>query len=462
MKTHQSKWIFPRLALVVLSLLAAMWQSAVAQTAVPPQTDEYRTHGAQLMRMLGAREYGDVVGQFDAQMTQELPKEKLSKLWEGLVTQVGSFQKVGTTEVTEESGGYHVVAMNLVFERSSEGDSQVVFDKDGRIAGLYFGPQPTESANEWKTPGYADPAGQQEVAVSVAHGAWHLPGTLTLPKGKGPFPAVVLIPGSPPIDQDATVGPNKIFKDLAWGLANRGIAVLRYTKRTHQFGAGLGGGFASFTLREELDDDASSAVALLSGRSEIDRRRIFLVGHSMGGIAASRVAANYARIAGMALMGTPSEDPLTVLVKRVEGMAGAGGPNDEVDSNMRVLKQLRGGALNTAGTFDLFGQRFLVGYWNDLGNYAAGTGAAKLSVPLLVLVAGHDASVPADDFDRWKKILAGRQSATVKLYPALFHLFLPSTAAGTGDAPEDWERPAHVPLDVVNDLASWILGKTIA
>ena len=103
-----------------------------------------------------------------------------------------------------------------------------------------------------------------EVPVTVEDGPWRLPGTMTLPNGKGPFPAVGLVPGSPPMDQDSTMGPNKIFKDLAWGLGSHGIAVLRYTKRTHQYGAGLAAARSSFTVREELNQDARAAIGLLT------------------------------------------------------------------------------------------------------------------------------------------------------------------------------------------------------
>ena len=106
---------------------------------------------------------------------------------------------------------------------------------------------------------------------------------------------------------------------IAEGLASRGIAVLRYTKRTHAFGAGLGGGpLSSFTLSEELGDDARAAVSVIASRSDIDHRQIYLLGHSMGGVAVPPIAADDPRIAGIVVMGTPAGDLLTVLIKRSE------------------------------------------------------------------------------------------------------------------------------------------------
>ena len=95
------------------------------------------------------------------------------------------------------------------------------------------------------------------LAVTVVTGEYQMPGMLAMPEGKGPFPAVVLVSGSGPNDMDSTVGPNKPFRDLAEGLAARGVASIRYTKRTRQYGAKLG---KDITLAQEVIDDAVSAA----------------------------------------------------------------------------------------------------------------------------------------------------------------------------------------------------------
>jgi hypothetical protein len=442
-------------------LFAGVMWLAAAQTAIAASTTDYAAQGVSIVQKLAAGQYDAVGASFDVQTAKDLPQAKLSAQWKELLTQAGPFVKVKATAITPELGGYYAVVMTCVFERAPEDDVLVTFDKAGRIAGLYFGPQPTEVVNQWKAPSYAVVDRFHEFPVTVEDGPWHLPGTVTLPNGSGPFPAVVLVPGSPPLDQDATMDPNKIFKDLAWGLASRGIAVLRYTKRTHQFGAGLGGGtISSFTLQEELVDDARAAISLLAGRSDVDHRQTYLLGHSMGGIAVSKIAPDDPRIAGIVLMGTPASDLLTVFLKRVEDSVSLGGEAGEQASGMiPVLKQLRDGEVAPDKIVDLFGERNPVGYWIGLRNYEPGAVTAKLKIPVMILVAGHDAEVPPDDFESWKSALGGHKNATVKFYPRLFHLFMPSTATQKGDAPDDWVRPSHVTPEVVDDVASWILSK---
>ena len=106
-------------------------------------------------------------------------------------------------------------------------------DAAGKIAGFSMRPPPAA----YVPPSYVDPSKFTEEEVSFGTAPWILPGTLAMPVGAGPFPAVILVHGSGPNDRDETLGPNKPFKDIALGLASRGIAVLRYEKRTRQFAA---------------------------------------------------------------------------------------------------------------------------------------------------------------------------------------------------------------------------------
>jgi uncharacterized protein len=447
-----------RPTLVSAALLIALVPPPLfAQTS--GRTD-YPQQATSLVHDLATGRFAAVEERFDSKMAKELPQEKLSSMWNEFATQAGPFQQVVANDLTVEPGGYQVVTLLCTFERNKQASTLVTFDKSGHIAGLYFGPQATEEPSQWTPPTYADSKRFHEIPLDVSHGLWHLPGTLTLPDGDGPFPAAVLVPGSPPVDQDETVGPNKVFKDLAWGLASRGVAVLRYTKRTHQFGAGLGAGqISSFSLREELLDDAHAALNALAPRSDIDHRHTYLLGHSLGGIAVSKLAAANPQIAGIVVMGTPAGELLTALIARTESASQGGQPDQETSTMIGTLTKLRDGRFATGDTVDLLGQTTVVSYWDSLRNFQPGTTVAGLRIPALIIVGGHDAEVTHDDFDQWKRALAKRDDDTVNLYPDVFHLFMPSTSTKEGqDSPDDWTRPAHVTSQVVQDAASWILS----
>src|SRR5262249_57372826 len=128
--------------------------------------------------------------------------------------------------------------------------------------------------------------------------------------GAGPFPGVGLAHGSGPNDRDETIAQNKPFKDLALGLASRGIAVLRYDKRTKVYPAKMAG-LAGLTVKDEVVDDAIAAASMLRSQPRIDPARVFVLGHSLGGMLVPRIAAADAKLAGVIVMagGPPAPHP---------------------------------------------------------------------------------------------------------------------------------------------------------
>src|SRR4030095_10169400 len=149
-----------------------------------------------------------------------------------------------------------------------------------RIASLYV-TRPAPPAS------YVDPERFHDVALTIGAPPYALPATLSLPEGEGPLPGVVRVHGSGPNDRDETVGANKIFKDLAEGLASAGIAVLRYEKRTYTYGDQLTN---TITIDDEVVLDAIAATRTLAARAEIDRARVFVIGHSLGAMLAPEIA----------------------------------------------------------------------------------------------------------------------------------------------------------------------------
>src|SRR5262249_9726209 len=149
------------------------------------------------------------------------------------------------------------------------------------------------------------------------------------------------------------------------------------------------------------------------------------------------------------------------LLERTEDMARSGGEAAKQASAMiATFKKLRAGDVATGSILDVFGERSPASYWLELRNYQPGAVTAKLQVPALIMLAGHDAQVPHAELQRWKTAVAAKRNATLKYYAGLFHLFIPSTGKDRSDTPEDWTRAGHVDAHVVDDSASWIMAQS--
>jgi uncharacterized protein len=155
------------------------------------------------------------------------------------------------------------------------------------------------------------PYASREVTFqSPAGGVW-LAGTLILPPGEGPFPAVALASGSGPQDRDETLMGHKPFLVIADALARRGIASLRWDDR----GVGASTGDHMGSTLEDFAADSRAAVAFLRSLSKVDRSAVGIVGHSEGGLTASMVAAVDESVAFLVLLAPPGE-PLRSLLMR--------------------------------------------------------------------------------------------------------------------------------------------------
>lgn len=214
------------LILLLTSGVALLLVSApdVALAKDPPSNDLISS-GTQCVDLLAKLDFAGTEGLFDSTMKSALPEEKLREVWQTLQQQAGPFKNRLRTRV-ENAGDYDLVFVTCEFAQANL-DAKVVFDANKRISGLFFVPSQLE-ANSFAPPPYARTSAFQEKDSTVGSGEWSLPGTLTLPVGvKRPLAAVVLVHGSGPNDRDETILANKPFRDLAWGLATKGIAVPR-------------------------------------------------------------------------------------------------------------------------------------------------------------------------------------------------------------------------------------------
>ena len=409
-----------------------------------------------------AGEFAPVVARFNEKMRAAASEEFLKQTMASLTGQVGAF-KARTGTRTDERQGIRLVIIGCEFERASL-DAQIAFDVQERIAGLSFRPQAVAAA-EYEAPSYVNRAAFNDQEVVVDAGGWPLPGTLSVPAGTGPFPAVVLVHGSGQHDRDETIGPNRPFRDVAWGLASRGIVVLRYIKRTREHQQRVAQVSATFTVKEEAIDDAVAAVALLRKRPEVQAGRIFVLGHSLGAMLAPRIAAADPRIAGLVLMAGPVRSIEQSIVDQVRYLTGVDGTISADERSQIEMADALFAAVRDLKAGDPPIQSMFVSapssYWLDLRGYSAPEASRALAQPMLVLQGERDYQVTMEDFAVWKKVLgeggaSPARTVAYKSYPGLNHLFMPGMGPSTG---AEYMQASHVAGEVIEDIAAWIKGQ---
>ena len=438
-------------SLILALPLFVTFLQAPATAPLPPADATARARS--VLAALGAGEFAKVTGQFDDAMKAAVPLDRLTAMWTTLTSQAGSLKACSDQRVRGVSDKQMVISA-CQFERATF-DIQLAFDPAARISGLVFRPAAARSVPYTPAP-YADPSTYAEADVTVGSGQWALPGTVTVPSGAGPFPAVVLVHGSGPNDRDETVGPNKPFADLAVGLASRGVAVLRYDKRSRVHPGRMAG--SSLTVKEEVIDDAGEAVRVLASRPGIDPAKVFVAGHSLGGMLIPRIAIANPSLAGAIVLAGPArpiEDAIVEQVRYIAMSDGTIAPDEQAQIDQAAQTAAAVKALTAADAKDSATRLVNAppSYWLDLRGYDPPATAKPLKVPLLVLQGERDFQVTMDDFARWKAALTGKTSVTFRSYPALNHLFMP----GTGKSlPAEYTVPSRVAEEVVRDIAAWI------
>lgn len=409
-------------------------------------------------------DYQAAARDFAPAMAGQFPPAKIAQAWKTVQASAGAYRSRGATEIRDIRG--QALAVTPVAFAHAQWDFVYGCDDQGRITAAQLMPagqldaaieaSRREAGAKAPVKAMIEANGVRVEPLSISSPFGPLRGALTLPKGSRPFPAVVLVGGSGPSDLDEAVGASKPFRDVADGLAAAGIASLRYDKRQTDYGLKMGVN-AHLTVDEEETDDALTAARLLAKQKGIDPQRVFVLGHSEGGMLAPGIGRRDPQLAGVIMLAAPARKLLTVMRGQVrEQGERVGLPKASIDAEEKALADEQA-LLDKAdpqhppvGSFDGVPQT----WWFSLHEYDQVAVAKSLPMPILILQGGSDFQVsPTLDFDAWKQALAGRSNVTFHLYPGLSHLF---TSAGTTGTPADYAKPAHVDSKVVADIANWI------
>lgn len=414
--------------------------------------DELRGYSREFIEFVATGETETALEWFDPEVAGRLTAGQLENTWQSVV----GVQQVPDSYRSVAYLGTEV-GNNVFTIWATVDDDQfqftLTFSPEG-VIGFQITP-----IGGWTPPEYVreDAITEEPVALGTSLDC-ELAGEITLPAGEdGPVPGVVLVHGNGPQDRDGTVGPNRPFKELAWGLASNGIAVLRYDKRTFACEVDL----ANATIDDIVTDDALTAVQRLRDHDRVAGDRVFVAGHSFGGLLAPRIADREGDLAGTVMLAPgPARSFADTIVDQMEhilDIRGVVGPQrEETLAEVRAeAEKIRNLDIDD-GEVVRFGGRE---YHETLQAYDHEATAAELDAPQLLLQGRNDWQITVeDDLPVWEDAMGDRENVTITVYDDLNHLFQKSERPLT--QAEYAEPNSPVDARVIEEISSFVRETT--
>jgi len=405
-------------------------------------------------KVLQEEKFTDAHAFFDDTLKTKLTEDNLKKLWFDIGTKFGKPETFDAIQ-SKAQGEFFAVTVEGKFA-NGEQNFILGFNKAQKIVGIFLAPPKNSVA--YAKPLYADTNLYREKQVYIGAANRQLAAIITTPKSVKNFPMVVFVHGSGPSDMDETVGTNKPFKDLAGGLASKGIGSIRYVKRTliypNEFSK-------PYTVKEEVLNDVALAVASAKAVPGANIKSIYVFGHSLGGMLAPKIAAASPDVAGIILAAAPARKLSDIIADQNKYMFDLS--KDTTAENKKYLndaiKLIDKSRITQFGT-TIKPDSVILGlpakYWIDLNTYNQVTTAKSLTKKIYILQGGNDFQVSKTDFDLWNTALSKKKNVTLKFYPDLNHLLSPQTEKGSM---AQYQTPVNVSETLVNDLSTWIKAK---
>lgn len=405
------------------------------------------------LQLISTQKYSEAYTMVDKNSKTFPAMQSIEQTWNKIQEEIGKFKNIESIKRYSDSSKKYTVLSVLQFEKSRLA-IECIFSDNYQILEWIYLPAPLKS--DYIFPLYHEPDKYTTQDYTLKTGKYELPAVLTLPKNtKQKPPLIILVHGSGPHDKDQTIGPTKTFLDLSVGLAKEGVATFRYYKRTYTYANEIVKDIKNLTLQEETVEDVVSAIELCRTFNSIDTSKIFILGHSLGGVAAPRIAKQSKHLAGIILLATPSRPLEDIILSQYTYILGLDGLDANDSTLLSTIKTQVDNVkkLNTVEENLSLPLGLPAKYWLDLKNYDIVKTAQELTIPICILQGENDYQVTMQDFEGWKKGLAHHKKVYFKSYPMLNHLFI---ARKTKSTPKDYEEQGNVSFPVIVDIAKWV------
>ncbi|MBI1221379.1 MAG: alpha/beta fold hydrolase [Bacteroidetes bacterium] len=403
--------------------------------------------GVQMVHLLDAQKAEVNPQYFDSMAQKHISASQLNIGWTQIAIKTyGSFKDTSGWMIEG-----HMLYIGLQFEKGTL-DIKFPFNSEGQFTGMFFAPPVNKT--RYQIPAYADTSLFVEEDFELHSGPYLLKGKLCKPRGAKKSPLVILSHGSGPQNMDVHIGPNRMFKDIAYGLASSGIAVFRFPKRTFVYGLQSAPDMNKLTVEDEYIEDLLAAIDTFSEYPGIDSKQLYLLGHSEGGILAPRVALRSGKLKGIIMAAAPVTPMDSVLLRQLNYL-------NDLDSSgtyYRPLKEveeevafLRSDDFDTTADASWLPLGLNAYYWQDILNYHPEEALSQYKGKVLMLFAEKDYQVEMNELQKWKPFID--KKVQTKVIPGCGHGFIP---IGNAIGPAQLQVAGSVDPLFIQDVIAFI------
>ncbi len=431
----------PKILILIFTGLITL-HPALSQT---PQAREQKARD--LTTWLSKGEYEKFYQAFDSMMQANISAEQVSQIWDAIQMQAGAFQKILSVR-EEKKGNYNHVLTMVAFESVSM-EIQYTFNEELQLSGLYF--LPPKPPPGYKNPPYDQKDQYKIIDTVLTDPSGNLPAKLLIPVNAPSFPMVVLAHGSGANDMDQSFGPNKPFKDLAIGLASKGVGVLQFDSRALKQPKSIMKLGHKMTAANTTFPDIKNAVALCR-KFNGNQGPVILLGLSLGGMMAPRYAFEEEDVDGLIMMAANARPLEDLIIDQYEHLS-AKNPALDVEEMKTRVGVVKSDTLSEVIPSNKLPLDLPAAFWMDLKKYDQVAIAKELTIPILILQGERDYQVTMKDFNLWKKGLEGQENVSFQSFETLNHLFLEGTGVSY---PEEYNTPGNIPEYVIEVISEWV------